>query len=477
MADRELGRLEELAMAMSDSEESHSESEDEVEDVMDASNPLEAPAVGEALEADEAPAEDEAPVADEALAAYEASAALEDLEAFEEASKVPEDIEVLPVLETEESRLEALARQITDSEESEDEELEEEEEEVEVVETKDKATIKEVEKESSVKGETVESGVHFATLIHDIEVNADTCAIVLDEVEEDDAPGDISQEMDEQMSFVGIVSNDVSDIVEQVLDVNDPEEDYHEDADDVDDAAMESDSSSSDEELPKDFDSASDLCDNYLDHLNNMLRRLTGELDRNLKRQEAIEEHISELNMGQASKSYLAKSQHVSVSKKTLTVFGFPYFKDQNLFHPPSNVDTITKQSNKELDPWIENPRPFSKEEKKKLKEFVKEDALRRRLGPVREERESLVQRLRQTSLVEKEELEARLAATERRIREIKQLPEEKLFLDRFYSDYDWDRISVTNFNSLHTPRECELQWRNLVSEGVVQSYNIRHNN
>ena len=45
--------------------------------------------------------------------------------------------------------------------------------------------------------------------------------------------------------------------------------------------------------------------------------------------------------MGAAHRSALVKAQHVSVSKKSLTVFGFPYFKDQNLFHPPNNPDTI----------------------------------------------------------------------------------------------------------------------------------------
>ena len=48
-------------------------------------------------------------------------------------------------------------------------------------------------------------------------------------------------------------------------------------------------------------------------------------------------------------------------------------------------------------------------------------------------------------------------------MQEAKQTPEEELFKDRFYTNFDWDRISVTNFNSAHTPRECQLQWRNLV--------------
>ena len=76
--------------------------------------------------------------------------------------------------------------------------------------------------------------------------------------------------------------------------------------------------------------------------------------------------------MGAAHRSALVKMQHASVSKKSLTVFGFPYFKDQNLFHPPNNPDTIRKKSNRELDPWIENPRPFTKADKLNLRTYVR---------------------------------------------------------------------------------------------------------
>jgi hypothetical protein len=30
-------------------------------------------------------------------------------------------------------------------------------------------------------------------------------------------------------------------------------------------------------------------------------------------------------------------TKHVSVVKKALTIFGFPYFKDVQMFYPPSN--------------------------------------------------------------------------------------------------------------------------------------------
>ena len=87
--------------------------------------------------------------------------------------------------------------------------------------------------------------------------------------------------------------------------------------------------------MPKTFESASELCDNYLDHLNHMLTYLMRELERNLARQEEIDNQVFELHQEQTIRSHIVRSQHVSVSKKTLTVFGYPYFKDKNLFHLP----------------------------------------------------------------------------------------------------------------------------------------------
>merc|ERR1719450_1145211 len=120
--------------------------------------------------------------------------------------------------------------------------------------------------------------------------------------------------------------------------------------------------------MPEDFNSLSAYCVNYMDHITNLLVTLQVELDRNVQ----------------------VKNQHVSVSKKSLTVFGFPYFKDQTLYHPPPNQDTLTKKMNKELDPWIEFAKPFTKDDRKKLKGFVREDALARKTARIKEEKEYL---------------------------------------------------------------------------------------
>ena len=51
--------------------------------------------------------------------------------------------------------------------------------------------------------------------------------------------------------------------------------------------------------MPKTFEAASELCDNYLDHLNHMLTYLVRELERNLARQEEIDTQVFELQQEQ----------------------------------------------------------------------------------------------------------------------------------------------------------------------------------
>merc|ERR1719228_2307279 len=156
--------------------------------------------------------------------------------------------------------------------------------------------------------------------------------VVMDDiVEENEYIEEADETFDSKIMFQSSVENTIKPIDVTMSSSNDPNNERQNDE--------ESDSSSSDEDIPKSFESAIDFSDNFLDHLNNMLQCLTNELNANLARQEEIDEEITELQDGQISKSTSTKfkSQHVSVSKKALTVFGFPYFKDKNVFYPPPN--------------------------------------------------------------------------------------------------------------------------------------------
>lgn len=98
-------------------------------------------------------------------------------------------------------------------------------------------------------------------------------------------------------------------------------------------------------------------------------------LAENLERQKQIDEELNELRRGKSLGAATggASSQddhgedHVQGTKKPLTVFQVPYFKDGRGFTHPPNRDTLAKQQNDELDPYMSNPREWSYAEKKKL--------------------------------------------------------------------------------------------------------------
>ena len=472
MAEREeLSKLEELAMNISDSdEEGDSDDEDEDGVIGDvAGSPVSEGLIREnpASSKDRGSRPESAVQKTDSVGEDGDSDGGQDHVAGEVAPGIRDEIKDLERLET--GRLEKLAMEISDSDEEDDDD--EEEDDMSDNSGQIEASATETSTDT-VAGliEQIENAAHTSTIVLEREDNQEQTNVeeqenyVADVDIEDLRPGDVFDvELNQsQLEYLGEATQNDDFLVEESSEDrnrNDNEADDDEDEEEEEDESE----SSSDEEMPKTFESASEYCDNYLDHLNHMLNNLVRELDRNLARQEEIDMQVFELQQEQTIRSHIARSHHVSVAKRTLTVFGFPYFKDVNLFHPPENSDTKVKKSKKELDPWIENPRPFTKKDKIDLKAFVKEDAIRKKLMPLEAERDALTEKLRHTALVDREEMENRLAAVLRRMQEAKRTPEEELFKDRFYTNFDWDRISVTNFNSAHTPRECQLQWRNLV--------------
>lgn len=227
-------------------------------------------------------------------------------------------------------------------------------------------------------------------------------------------------------------------------------------------------SSSEDEEYTKDFETANELADNYLDHLTHLLSCLQGQLERNLIRQKEVETEIHDMEVVKVNRVMAPRVQHVSVTKRALTIFGYPYFKDRSMYHPPPNMDTKTKEANRELDVWIDNPRPFSKEDKNKLKQCVREDAIKRRLAKLEEEKNLVNHHMRAIGVndADKSRLGERLRLLELKERQIRGLPDSDLFSDRFQA-HDWEKISVVDFQSCHSPGDCELQWRNLLHPDI----------
>ncbi len=144
-----------------------------------------------------------------------------------------------------------------------------------------------------------------------------------------------------------------------------------------------------------------------------------------------------------------ADTQHVSVSKKSLSVFGFPYFKDLQLYQPPANEDTLRKRANGEPDVWLDRQRVWRRDEQAELRSAVKKDALRARLRKIREEKEEVDRDLHLLGLrdEEREELEMRLAQLEAVEQDITSTPDHKLFEDR-QQDFDWVKISFKDLST-----------------------------
>ena len=248
----------------------------------------------------------------------------------------------------------------------------------------------------------------------------------------------------------------VNEVAEEEDDLNSASEDE------------ESDEDSEDEELPIDYRSLADLNARYMNQLNKVLMTLQIELQRNQERQQQIDQEIYDVQAEQAYLGSQNKKQHRIITRKALSVFASPYFKDKNIYFPPPNQDTITKKHSFELDVWVDYPKKFSKEEKLKLKEFVREDAIRIKGSRLQQEMERLKHQYVRLSGEdpEKEEIAEKLQMYADKLKDIETLPEEELFANRF-ENYDWDKISATDFRGTRSPAVCRLQWQNSVHPAI----------
>ena len=289
------------------------------------------------------------------------------------------------------------------------------------------------------------------------------------DVVENQGPNNVDLEQQKDSLFRDYTLDDIitGNITEEIREKPDNHNGHEHDDEEEE---VESEESSSDEEDESNFINLYDLCDNYIDHLQNMLEMLQQELDRNQYRQEQIELEVTDLIYSGVIKKK-NEGQHKIISRKPISIFAYPYFKDQDLFGPPPNEDMIRKKQNKELDVWIEFPKPFSEEDRRRLKKYVKQDAVRIKSIRLFHEKENLETKLNTFVFDEavKETMSRQLMDIIRKIDEVRDLPDDKMFVDRF-DEYDWVKISVTDFKNSHSPRECQLQWQNLVHPSINRS-------
>ena len=173
-------------------------------------------------------------------------------------------------------------------------------------------------------------------------------------------------------------------------------------------------------------------------------------LEKNQSRQLEIEEEMRLMTVKTANQKYNStRSPEVELkTRKSLNIFCVPYFKDQRLFSHPPNSDTLRKRSNNELDNYIGNPKEWNKNDKKKLIQAVKEDALRQRMKSFLDEKDELIMKTKNkiggVTELEKESVMQRLRELKLKIDEVCQTPEEELFHNRD-EDFDWMRIAASS--------------------------------
>ncbi|XP_037079515.1 uncharacterized protein LOC119100533 [Pollicipes pollicipes] len=149
-------------------------------------------------------------------------------------------------------------------------------------------------------------------------------------------------------------------------------------------------------------------------------------------------------------------------------VFVSKYFCDAQGFGPQPNADTVAKTRRGEFES-LRVSRPWLQSERELLFKAVRDDARRQNVAAAQHKVAMIHDRLReraeQPNLDQRrvEALRDLLVDAERAVRQAEDTPELDLVVARKQDDYDWLRISQSDFAGQRSPTECRLQWRNFV--------------
>ncbi|XP_059093957.1 snRNA-activating protein complex subunit 4 homolog [Tigriopus californicus] len=215
-------------------------------------------------------------------------------------------------------------------------------------------------------------------------------------------------------------------------------------------------------DIPISYHNALILNETYQNSVLEAIEILNVALERNHSRQEELTFELGELQKGNVTAR--VQSNLGLNDKRQMNVFSAPYFKDERLFSHPPNRDSIRKKANRELDPYLTNPKEWTHTEKKSLLLAVKEDALREKMSRPMAHWEHLLGESEKKNLKpeRKTQLLMDLREAKREIERIKCLSEDELFHNR-EEDFDWMRISVQAFQGMISPKSCELMWKNML--------------
>lgn len=151
-------------------------------------------------------------------------------------------------------------------------------------------------------------------------------------------------------------------------------------------------------------------------------------------------------------------------------VFHHPYFRDINGMPAPRNEDEIAKRANKELDPYLAPPMPWTTDENRMLVDAVKANLLMQSLEYLMDRKETLADRLLNTEDPEQSaELAERIDQLDKQVAETRNMSLEQL-LEQSSRPIDWLRIAKEDMRANRTAFGCEMRWRHQLDVRLNQS-------
>nr|CAD7261424.1 unnamed protein product [Timema shepardi] len=151
-------------------------------------------------------------------------------------------------------------------------------------------------------------------------------------------------------------------------------------------------------------------------------------------------------------------------------LYGAPYFKDGSFFPAPPNQDVQLKKARNEINIIdISQARRWRAQDKTILEKAVKKQEIEKLLVKNKTDQLTLLENLKQCPGKDIITLQEKLDDLKATADEISSRSLADLVGDKWV-EYDWMRISVTDFKNQHTPEECRGMWFGYIHPTIVRS-------
>nr|CAD7589112.1 unnamed protein product [Timema genevievae] len=151
-------------------------------------------------------------------------------------------------------------------------------------------------------------------------------------------------------------------------------------------------------------------------------------------------------------------------------LYGAPYFKDKNYFQAPPNQDVHLKKARNEINLIdISQARRWRAQDKTILEKAVKKQEIEKLLVKNKTDELTLLENLKHCSEKDKITLQGKLDDIKATADNVSSRSLADLVGNKWV-EYDWMRISVTDFKNQHTPEECRGMWFGYIHPAIVRS-------